>query len=431
MPIAGSKPSVNEDSIRYQARTKLADLALDISGSRKLLSPETKKKLKQAKMIRLWLKALDYKEFLSREQREKIWYALIDIADINDFPLAPVLDTRTKPSILSGGTTTVTVVNQSSTDGKITFTNSDVDTGTEVADSFSRSLSTGAKWTAVIRKNDGTARVEFEVSATWLADGSDVEKKVTSTLYSGTGVPGDVLLDVVHNTGNIELRVTVVSDNWTIEGYREHIPGTQGVQTTNNLPTNSVIVGDAQAIATATDTVSLGHILADSVTGLTVKTGVILNVHIAANANITRTKLASGTAYRILANNSSGVMSENAALTGGRLVSSDVNGQLTTGVDASMAGFKITSLGNGVSSTDAINKSQLDAVNTSLSSSITSINSSITSINSSITSINSSITSIGSQITTINSSITTLTGLTPTVGTYTPTYDGNVLEYGV
>ena len=45
---------------------------------------------------------------------------------------------------------------------------------------------------------------------------------------------------------------------------------------------------------------------------------------------ITRANLASGTAYRILANNSSGVMSENAALTANRPVISDGNGQLTT-----------------------------------------------------------------------------------------------------
>lgn len=45
---------------------------------------------------------------------------------------------------------------------------------------------------------------------------------------------------------------------------------------------------------------------------------------------ITRASLATGTAYRILANDSSGVMSENAALTANRPVISDANGQLST-----------------------------------------------------------------------------------------------------
>lgn len=47
-------------------------------------------------------------------------------------------------------------------------------------------------------------------------------------------------------------------------------------------------------------------------------------------AAIARSKTASGTAYRILANNSSGVMSENAALTSGGLIFGDSNGQLLT-----------------------------------------------------------------------------------------------------
>lgn len=58
-------------------------------------------------------------------------------------------------------------------------------------------------------------------------------------------------------------------------------------------------------------------------------TGGILNADINSAAAITRSKTASGTAYRILANNSSGVMSENAALTAARAVGTDANGQLT------------------------------------------------------------------------------------------------------
>lgn len=56
--------------------------------------------------------------------------------------------------------------------------------------------------------------------------------------------------------------------------------------------------------------------------------GLIVNADIAANAAIARSKLASGTNYRILANDATGVMSENAALTSGRVVIVDSNGQL-------------------------------------------------------------------------------------------------------
>lgn len=57
--------------------------------------------------------------------------------------------------------------------------------------------------------------------------------------------------------------------------------------------------------------------------------GSIINADINATAAIARTKIASGTAYRILANNSSGVMSENAALTAAHVIFADANGQLS------------------------------------------------------------------------------------------------------
>lgn len=54
----------------------------------------------------------------------------------------------------------------------------------------------------------------------------------------------------------------------------------------------------------------------------------IVNADVAVAAGIARSKTASGTAYRILANTSAGVMSENAALTAARAIVSDANGQL-------------------------------------------------------------------------------------------------------
>ena len=59
-----------------------------------------------------------------------------------------------------------------------------------------------------------------------------------------------------------------------------------------------------------------------------VSASAIVNADISASAAIARTKIASGNAYRILANDASGVMSENAAITASRAVASDANGQL-------------------------------------------------------------------------------------------------------
>lgn len=66
------------------------------------------------------------------------------------------------------------------------------------------------------------------------------------------------------------------------------------------------------------------------------------NTGIATAAAITRSKLATGTAYRVLANTSAGVISENAALTAAHVIYADANGQL-----AGEAALAITRGGTG------------------------------------------------------------------------------------
>jgi hypothetical protein len=220
MSYVGSKPSVNEEVIRYQARTTLATLAYEISGARKLNNPETRKKIKQAKMVRLFLKALDYKEYLTREQREKIWYALIDVADINDFPLSPILEERERPNILVGiqgpqgvaGTGTGTGTN---------FVNADVDTGTEDVDTFSSSLADGAIWYYTI--TNGTARRTGFIMATWDASAADQGPQMDGPDLGGS--TADVTVSVDLSAGTIRLRATTLSDNWTVRGTRYLIYG--------------------------------------------------------------------------------------------------------------------------------------------------------------------------------------------------------------
>lgn len=159
-------------------------------------------------------------------------------------------------------------------------------------------------------------------------------------------------------------------------------PVSTGMST--SLADGRVWIGNSGGVATAVDTAAVGDIDADSVAGLTIKsgtiidadinssaaiaysklalvgsvvnadisssaaiaysklslTGAIVNADINASAAITRTKLAAGTAYRLLANNASGVISENAAITANRAVISDANGQLThSGVTAAQIGY--------------------------------------------------------------------------------------------
>ena len=92
------------------------------------------------------------------------------------------------------------------------------------------------------------------------------------------------------------------------------------------LTSARIFVGNGSNVATGV-AVS-GDITIDNAGIVAIAAGVIVNADINASAGITRSKTASGTAYRILANNATGVMSENVAITASRAVVSDTNGQL-------------------------------------------------------------------------------------------------------
>lgn len=108
------------------------------------------------------------------------------------------------------------------------------------------------------------------------------------------------------------------------------------------LTSANILVGSAGNVATVT---AVTGDVTISNAGVTAIGGtVIVDGDINAGAAITRSKLASGTNYRIVANNSSGVMAENAALTANTVVTADANGQLT-GVAPSTSGNVLTSNG--------------------------------------------------------------------------------------
>jgi hypothetical protein len=110
---------------------------------------------------------------------------------------------------------------------------------------------------------------------------------------------------------------------------------------TNSLANGYVWIGNGAAQAVNT---SLGDIGATVIGGLAIKNSVITNAHIVSNAAIARSKLATGTAYRIVANSNTGAMSENAALTANRIVLADANGQLTFGAATNTHALYISTL---------------------------------------------------------------------------------------
>lgn len=96
--ITGSKQTIDESAVLYQSRTVLADLSNDISATKTL--NKVNDQILKATKIRLWLKAFDYKLYLTDLQRDKIKYALIDISGVFDLPVAPVLGKVTQPAVL-------------------------------------------------------------------------------------------------------------------------------------------------------------------------------------------------------------------------------------------------------------------------------------------------------------------------------------------
>jgi hypothetical protein len=101
--------------------------------------------------------------------------------------------------------------------GYIGFSNIDVDTGTETVDEFDITLTDGVRWDYVVKKttnvvagsiiacHDGTTNVEF----------SNISTTVLGTV--------DVIFTVDISGGNIRLRATASSDNWSIKGRRYYI----------------------------------------------------------------------------------------------------------------------------------------------------------------------------------------------------------------
>ena len=210
--------SVSQESVRYQSLTKLSELVDDYVAIKRLDSTKAQELLLQISKLRIWLKALDYSDFLTQEQRYKIVYCLTEIAGIYEFPTAPVLANVNRPAILIGGGGGTTTINNNY-DAGTPFLNSDVDSPSEVVDTFAISLSNGVRWEYTIINSAGTALRKGSISAGWLSDGSDIDTGAeVSTAEIGDTSP--VTLDADVNAGNVRLIATVSSNNWIVQGKR-------------------------------------------------------------------------------------------------------------------------------------------------------------------------------------------------------------------
>lgn len=209
--------AVDVASVRYQALGKLSELVDTYVSYNRLNSKDAQELLLKITKIRLWLKALDYSNYLSQDQINRITSCLISLAGIYESPTAPILANVNRPAILiggGGGSTTVT----NNYDAGTPFENTGVTIGVQNVDTFALSLASGAVWHYTV--TNGTEQRSGIFVATFL--GSDADAFEDSTPDIG-GSTDDVILSVDINAGDVRLRATATSPGWTVEGRRYFI----------------------------------------------------------------------------------------------------------------------------------------------------------------------------------------------------------------
>ena len=136
--------------------------------------------------------------------------------------------------------------------------------------------------------NTGNLRVRSKQNITLVPNSNDI---------GGTGSGGTV---TIGESGNNITSLVINADSFQL--------GSNNI-VTDSLSENNIGIGNDSDVRTATDTSSVGDILASSTTGLTLKSGVVVDDDVNANAAIALIKLASLTASRALASDGSGVIS--------------------------------------------------------------------------------------------------------------------------
>jgi hypothetical protein len=300
---------LTQDLIAYQAGTKLIELAVETAEVRNPL--KLKDKIKQGAKIHRWLQALDYSDYLSKSTRDRIVRCLVEIAEINALPVAPVLGNVQQPGILVGipgrqgdqGPT-------GPEGGGVPFSATNVTEDT-ICDSFPITESRGVEYTINIYDDSAGAMRIMRLGAGWTADGSS---------YKDDGGIGDtvigdcsgITMSVIVSGSTVQLFASVTSGEWTIEGTRKYVPNNgNGIVNPTTLANGRVWVGNASNSPTAV-TVSGDFTISNTGVGA-ISSGVIVNNDISGSAAIALNKLATLTPSRAVVTDGSGVLTTSAA----------------------------------------------------------------------------------------------------------------------
>ncbi len=359
----------NYQSIEYQSRTKLLELAeLAATTSKK---DKKSKYLQQAAKIRYFLKATALgTSYLTVDELNNIYQCLIVITGIQDYPVAPNLPSVSVPTVGAGpagpqGVSITSVANiagdlivylsdgttinagplpagADGTSGSIPFAVSGATTGTVDVDTFDYSLSKGVRWDYVL--DNGVSRRVGSIYATWLADGTiaTLPLEFHSDAVGTTAADTEVTFDANISGSFIKLQAVIASSTWSVQGLRTYLPANASTSGSGTLvlPNTQVYIGNASDEAQAR---SLSGAITVSNTGVTtLGSSVVANANVAPAAAIAVNKLAALTATRIVTTDASGFLA----------VTTLTEAAITAAI-ASIAGKQDTITGGATSITSA------------------------------------------------------------------------------
>lgn len=297
------------DSIYYQGKTKLLSLAVELAEVRNVNKLE--KQITQGAKIHRLLQALDYDEYLTRTQRDRIVRTLVDVADINDFGVAPVLDQIDPPSIVVGVRGATGATGAAGVEGGGTPFSATAVTTDTICDSFAITESRGVEYTMNIYDDSGSDMRILRLQAGWNADGSSY----ADDGGIGQTIVGDcsgVSMSVIVSGTTVQLFATVTSGTWTIEGTRKYVPNNgNGIVNPTTLASGKIWVGNASNSPTA---VTVSGDFTISTTGVgAIASGSIVNADVSGTASIAVSKLAALTASRAVVTDANGFLTVSAA----------------------------------------------------------------------------------------------------------------------
>ena len=187
---------------------------------------------------------------------------------------------------------------------------------------------------------EATDKPQLTVDSLYISSKRGPRLKSLSVQTSGGGssyTAPTYLSGATINGANLTAAMTVAA-GITIDGRDISADGA-ALDALNTLANGKIYIGNASN--EPTEVTPSGDVTMDNTGVNAIAAGVIVDADINASANISRTKIAAGTAYRMLANSSAGVLSENAALAATAVPFVDANGQLSS--DATYLAWNSTS----------------------------------------------------------------------------------------